>query len=127
MSEERPYREAPAETPGASLVFYPAVPLSEGLLGLVAGSAMLLALVVPMATSRFVVGGLLVRSARGGRQLVRASRIQGLLRLRLVELLVTLGAASLFVTKIVIWASGTPAGHLGSSWNWTPWIVSLLQ
>jgi trk system potassium uptake protein len=66
----------------------------------------------PAATvlGALVVGVLLVRSARSGRQLLRASRMQGLLRLRVIELLITLGAACLFVTKIVIWASGTPGG-----------------
>lgn len=87
MSEERPYREAPAETPGTSLVFYPAAPLSEGLLRLAAGSSMLLALVVALATFRFVVGGLLVPllvlgvyAARGERHEIEVNEREVVLR-----------------------------------------------
>ncbi|MCS6898694.1 MAG: hypothetical protein RMJ98_03155 [Myxococcales bacterium] len=58
--EELPYRQAPAEAPSQSLVFYPGIPLSEGFLRLAAAVACLLSLLVGLATFRLAATWLIL-------------------------------------------------------------------
>jgi hypothetical protein len=85
--EELTYRQAPEETPSESLVFYPGIPLSEGLLRLTAAAAGLLALLVALATFRLAVAWLtlpmlflVVYATRGERHEIEVTEQEVVLR-----------------------------------------------
>lgn len=87
MSEIRPYREGPEPTPREVLVFYPGIPLSEGLLRLTATAFGLLALLVALATFRLALAWLMVPllflviyATRGERHEVEISEYEVVLR-----------------------------------------------
>jgi trk system potassium uptake protein len=61
---------------------------------------------------------LLARTARGLRTLPRAARVTGLLRLKLTELFVTVAAAALFVSKLVLWTTSAASASGGAYYQY---------
>jgi hypothetical protein len=85
--EELPYRQAPEEAPSEALVFYPGIPLSEGLLRLAAAAAALLALLVALATFRLAAAWLtlpmlflVIYATRGERHEIEVTEQEVVLR-----------------------------------------------